>query len=1169
MTTNDREYWDGRFGEDWQAHGGPDQTRFFTQIALEAMPDWFLDRVRGAGLSLCDWGCAEGEGAAMLARELGAPVVGVDFAEIAIATARGKFPDVEFRAIDWLAGDGDGQQFDVLFSSNTLEHFHAPWEVFDSIVRHASRYVVLLVPYREEQRHPEHFAGFDPASVPASRGGWALAHAAVIDARDYDDTQWEGEQILAIYARPAELEAAGVTLEHLRIDTPVLEALRDELVTSRVLLPSAAGSARALPKAVRGLQVQMGEMQSQLVAAISNDIVRMQGEHARMLASSGVLQSDLAVAQNELAAAKRELAATQEQLAARRTGQADERAERAEQFSRWAAQAWGDATEQRQAVEALTEAVIGMESRLVSAIGEDIRRMQEPHAELLVSAGRLEGKPSAKRTALLEARCTIDSLQQSNGELEKRCAELESLLANAEVLHSRQDGELVELRKSAEQLAVVHRSASWRVTRALHFARRLVRHGLGQEERTRLAHWVTRSRWVPLPMKARLALSRRLRPEMGQMLGPLPASSDGSAALPELAPLDDVPDVFIWAVIDWHFRTQRPQHLARALAEKGHRVFYVSNVFVDAPEPGFAVEDLAGAGRLFQVRLNVPGAPSIYASLPDDATLDRLASSLSALLTWTGTRRSVSIVQHPYWASPAQFVPNARLVYDCMDHHAGFEDNTAEALAHEQALARRADLVVTTSTWLEDAMAPLCHQVALVRNGTDFDHFRDPPVEVYRDPEGRRIIGYIGAIAEWFDVDLVRRVAEDHGDCVVVLVGADTAGAASLLADVRNVRFIGEVRYARLPYWLHSFDVCLLPFRVIALTLATNPVKIYEYLSAAKPVVATDLPEMAQFGELVEVTSTPDAFAEAVTSALGPATSSTIDARRAFASCQTWGHRAQEFVAAIARIEEPKVSVVVLTYNNLDFTKACLFSVEAYSDYPNLEVIVVDNGSTDGTREYLQEWVTKGADRNVILNKDNRGFAAGNNQGLEAATGEYLVILNNDTYVTPGWIRTLAAHLRREPSLGIVGPITNKIGNEARITITYADMEEMIERAGRYTRAHPGRRLPLPTVAFFCAMLRRSVWERVGGLDERFGLGFFEDDDYCRRVGEAGMGVACAEDVFVHHHLSASFGVLKSEAREALFERNKALYEAKWGTWLPHVYLRRLPPLCSRNARRS
>ena len=85
-------------------------------------------------------------------------------------------------------------------------------------------------------------------------------------------------------------------------------------------------------------------------------------------------------------------------------------------------------------------------------------------------------------------------------------------------------------------------------------------------------------------------------------------------------------------------------------------------------------------------------------------------------------------------------------------------------------------------------------------------------------------------------------------------------------------------------------------------------------------------------------------------------------------------------------------------------------------------------------------------------------------------------------------------------------------------------------------------------------MMPRDVYQRIGPLDEAFGRGFFEDDDYCRRIDELGLRIVCAEDVFIHHHLSASFNKLKNKDREALFKRNKALYEAKWGQWVPHTY---------------
>ena len=82
----------------------------------------------------------------------------------------------------------------------------------------------------------------------------------------------------------------------------------------------------------------------------------------------------------------------------------------------------------------------------------------------------------------------------------------------------------------------------------------------------------------------------------------------------------------------------------------------------------------------------------------------------------------------------------------------------------------------------------------------------------------------------------------------------------------------------------------------------------------------------------------------------------------------------------------------------------------------------------------------------------------------------------------------------------------------------------------------------------------RELVDKVGLLDEQFGQGFFEDDDFCRRVSDAGYTIAIAEDVFVHHHLSATFSKETKERRQELFESNKKKFEAKWGEWKPHEY---------------
>jgi GT2 family glycosyltransferase/glycosyltransferase involved in cell wall biosynthesis/SAM-dependent methyltransferase len=615
-------------------------------------------------------------------------------------------------------------------------------------------------------------------------------------------------------------------------------------------------------------------------------------------------------------------------------------------------------------------------------------------------------------------------------------------------------------------------------------------------------------------------------------------------------------DYMVWGVIDWHFRHQRPQQLALALAETGRRVFYISPALVDDERAGFEVEALGATKHIFQTKLFAKGAPSIYADTLTHETIAQLRQSIGEVLAWADCKQIVSLVDHPFWHDIAAVLPNSRLVYDCMDHHEGFGNNSESLLQLEKRLLSEAELTIATSSWLYQAVAPHAKQSALIRNAGDYAHFSIMPESVYCDPQGRRIIGYYGAIAEWFDLDLVKALATQHPDCCVLLIGADTVNAQSGLLKLPNVIFTGEVPYSQLPYYLHGFDVCLLPFKVIPLTLATNPVKVYEYLSAGKPVVTVDLPEMAQFEGLVHAAKGEDAFLAAVRAVLNqPESAALVQKRKAFAQAQTWQHRTETLIQhAESSTSGPKVSVIVVTYNNLELTRACLSSLEEYSENTQLEIIVVDNASSDGSPAFLSEWVVEKSNHKLILNDENRGFAAANNQGLEYATGDYLALLNNDTYVTPGWIRTLVRHLERDKTIGLIGPVTNNIGNEAKIDIAYGDMDDMLLKSAAYTRKRIGRTYPLRTAAFFCVMMPRATYERVGKLDEAFGLGFFEDDDYCRRVEHLGLGIICAEDVFIHHHLSASFNKLKQEERRSLFEKNKATYEAKWGEWLPHSY---------------
>jgi GT2 family glycosyltransferase len=257
---------------------------------------------------------------------------------------------------------------------------------------------------------------------------------------------------------------------------------------------------------------------------------------------------------------------------------------------------------------------------------------------------------------------------------------------------------------------------------------------------------------------------------------------------------------------------------------------------------------------------------------------------------------------------------------------------------------------------------------------------------------------------------------------------------------------------------------------------------------------------------------------------------------------------------------ETEASIVVLTFNNLELTRGCLESVFARTGDPVYEVIIVDNASQDGTVQFLHEIGAAHPNVKLILNAQNQGFARGNNQGAKVAEGDYLVFLNNDTVVTQGWLSGLIQHLQ-DPQVGMVGPVTNTSGNETRIQVDYTGLEGMELFAGRYQKLHAGQAFEIKMLPLQCVAMRRQVFEEIGPLDERFGTGTFEDDDYALRLKQKGYRILCAEDVFIHHWGSASFSRLPRLEYLALFSENWTRFEQKWGIkWYPPTYRQDLVP---------
>ncbi len=611
-------------------------------------------------------------------------------------------------------------------------------------------------------------------------------------------------------------------------------------------------------------------------------------------------------------------------------------------------------------------------------------------------------------------------------------------------------------------------------------------------------------------------------------------------------------DVFVFSVMDWETRTQRPQHLARRFARAGHRVFYIRTDF----HAGEHARVSALEENIWEVHFPASRPVNLYRDVMDAPLQARLAEELERLQTAFGVHAAVLLVDLPFWWPLANAVRASTgwpLVYDCMDYHPGFSTNKPSMLAQEDALIRGSDLVLVTSHFLLERIAPLNSRCVLLPNGAEYEHFRFPPLRAPLEMAGIQepVIGYYGAIADWFDTALVRELALARPDWLFVLIGSTLYADLEPLESLPNVRLLGEKPYGVLPQYLHAFDVAVIPFKKTPLTEATNPVKLFEYLSAGKPVVATDLNELRYYADVVHLADSPASWLKSLETALAENTPENVETRRAFARQNTWAERFRRAEAEFLALF-PKVSVIVLTYNNLDYTQLCLHSILENTRYPRYEIIVVDNASTDGTPDYLRELAKREPRLKVQLNEENLGFAAGNNRGAEIASGDVLIFLNNDTVVPAGWMAGLVRYVR-EPSVGMVGPVTNSSGNETRIDVPYLGVSEMYDFAARYSAAHRGQSFEIRMLPFLCVAMRREVFTEIGPLDEQFGVGMFEDDDYARRVRSRNYRILCAEDVFVHHWGSASFSQLGDDAYRRILEENRRKLEAKWGVkWEPH-----------------
>ncbi|WP_282941176.1 glycosyltransferase family 2 protein [Paenibacillus sp. RC67] len=238
-------------------------------------------------------------------------------------------------------------------------------------------------------------------------------------------------------------------------------------------------------------------------------------------------------------------------------------------------------------------------------------------------------------------------------------------------------------------------------------------------------------------------------------------------------------------------------------------------------------------------------------------------------------------------------------------------------------------------------------------------------------------------------------------------------------------------------------------------------------------------------------------------------------------------------------------SIIIPNYNGLHLLEPCIQSIREHTKTA-YEIIVVDNGSHDGSVPYCINEKIK-----LISLPFNRGFPYACNLGLRTAVGDALLLLNNDTLLTPHWLDHMLRCLYSAEDIGIVGPVTNYASGKQQITEPFTTVTEMAEQ---YNHPDHSKWQQTERVIGLCFLFKRELMNKIGFLDERFSPGHLEDDDYCYRARQAGFRLMIAGDTFIFHHGSASFQKEDQQSLKHLIERNYNKFIEKWGVD-PHAFI--------------
>jgi glycosyltransferase involved in cell wall biosynthesis len=374
-------------------------------------------------------------------------------------------------------------------------------------------------------------------------------------------------------------------------------------------------------------------------------------------------------------------------------------------------------------------------------------------------------------------------------------------------------------------------------------------------------------------------------------------------------------DLICIGAVDWFGIRNRSQQLMTRFS-RHNRVLYVNppvSWLAPLRDPALAEKRNAWRAGTIAVAENIyvmdlPMVLPFASRLPSVNAMNqrRLSAAIQAAakklnfhnpILWTYLHTSADLIGR---------LEEVLLVYDCVDEHGAFPGHDPVVVAGmEDRLVRRADVVFASARELYLRRKDHAKEIHLVPNGAELAHFGQAVTDELPVPADLTgidgpVIGYVGFIHEWVNLEWIRAAAVAHPEWSLVLVGpvhTDT----DILRKMNNIHFLGEKPYAELPGYLRRFSVCVIPFHRNALTISVNPIKLYEYLAAGRPVVSARIPELEDFADAVALADTAEDFIQAIAEQLGKNSLAEMQARQARVQAHSWDQRFADMEAVLER----------------------------------------------------------------------------------------------------------------------------------------------------------------------------------------------------------------------------------------------------------------------------